>query len=54
MHWLMIAFVVSLGALLLAAAGVAHHIWHERARTRRLHAAHSAESGEEPDLESEP
>jgi hypothetical protein len=32
MRWLMIAFLVSLGALLLAAAGVARHIWMQRSR----------------------
>ena len=34
MRWLMIAFLVSLGALLLAAAGVARHIWRQRSRLR--------------------
>jgi hypothetical protein len=32
MRWLMIAFLVSLGALLLAVAGVARHIWLQRSR----------------------
>jgi hypothetical protein len=32
MRWLMIGLLVSLGALLLAAAGVARHIWLQRAR----------------------
>ena len=32
MRWLMIAFLVSLAALLVAAAGVARHIWLHRAR----------------------
>jgi uncharacterized protein (DUF58 family) len=32
MRWLMIALLVSLGALLLAAAGVARHVWLQRAR----------------------
>jgi hypothetical protein len=35
MRWLMIAFLVSLGALLLAAAGVARHILLHRASLRR-------------------
>jgi len=30
----MIALLVSLAALLLAAAGLAHHIWQQRARLR--------------------
>jgi len=32
MRWLMIALLASLAALLLAAAGVARHIWLQRAR----------------------
>jgi hypothetical protein len=32
MRWLMIAFLVSMGALLLAVAGVARHIWLQRSR----------------------
>jgi hypothetical protein len=27
MRWLMVVFLVSLGALLLAAAGMARHVW---------------------------
>jgi hypothetical protein len=34
MRWLMIALLASLAALLLAAAGVARHIWLQRARHR--------------------
>lgn len=34
MRWMMIVFLVSLAALLLAAAGVARHIWLQRARLR--------------------
>ena len=30
MRWLLIVFLVSLGALLFAAAGVARHIWLQR------------------------
>ncbi len=56
MHWLIIALLVSLGGLLLAAAGMARHILLQRAKLRRQ--ASSAEhraSGipEETDLESE-
>lgn len=32
MRWLMIGLLVSLGALLLAAAGVARHIWLQRSQ----------------------
>jgi len=32
MRWLMIALLASLAALLLAAAGVARHIWLQRGR----------------------
>jgi hypothetical protein len=32
MRWLMIALLVSLGAMLFAAAGVARHIWLQRSR----------------------
>jgi hypothetical protein len=35
MRWLMIALLVSLGALLLAAAGVARHILLQRKNLRR-------------------
>ncbi len=38
MRWLMIALLVSLGALLLAAAGLARHIWQQRARLRTQNA----------------
>jgi hypothetical protein len=30
MRWMMIAFLVSIVALLVAAAGAAHHIWLQR------------------------
>lgn len=33
MRWLMIGLLVSIGAMLLAAAGVARHIWLQRARS---------------------
>jgi len=45
MRWLMIGLLVSLGALLLAAAGVARHIWIHRA------SLHHAPSTHETDLE---
>jgi hypothetical protein len=34
MRWLFIVFLVSLAALLIAAAGVARHIWSQRGRPR--------------------
>jgi hypothetical protein len=35
MRWLMIVFLVSLVALLVASAGVAHHVWRERSKRRQ-------------------
>jgi hypothetical protein len=52
MQWLMIALLVSLSALLLAAAGVARHIWLQHARPRSTEPAEPARHGEETDLES--
>jgi hypothetical protein len=52
MRWLMIGFLVSLGALLIAAAGMARHIWMQRAKLRRVPSA-ALEPGEESDLELE-
>jgi hypothetical protein len=51
MRWLMIVFLVSLGALLFAAAGVARHIWRHRTALKG-HAA-AAELAEETEVESE-
>jgi hypothetical protein len=45
MRWLMIGLLVSVGALLLAAAGVARHILLHRTRVQH------APSGHETDLE---
>jgi hypothetical protein len=36
MRWLLIVYVVSFAALLFAAAGVARHIWLQRARIKRV------------------
>jgi uncharacterized protein (DUF58 family) len=52
MRWLMIALLVSLGALLIAAAGMARHIWSQRAKLRREPSA-ALEPAEESDLEPE-
>jgi hypothetical protein len=62
MRWMMIAFLASLAALLLAAAGVARHIWLQRSRLHSnpgagpvLNKAHkeAADSVEEIDQEIE-
>jgi hypothetical protein len=62
MRWLMIALLVSVLALLLAAAGVARHIWLQRSRLHsnpeagpeRKHAANAFDPVEDVDQESEP
>jgi hypothetical protein len=63
MRWLMIALLVSVTGLLLAAAGVARHIWLQRSRLHSNPAAspepgHAASAAfdtvEEADQESEP
>ena len=54
MRWLMIGFLVSLGALLLAAAGVAHHIWLQRRKLRGEIPLGDRVVIDETDLESEP
>ena len=50
MRWLMIVLLVSLGALLFAAAGVARHIWLQRAKLQER-AARGIDAAEESDLE---
>jgi hypothetical protein len=52
MRWLMIGLLVSLGALLLAAAGVARHIWIHRSRLQTGNA--HLDSAHDHDLEREP
>jgi uncharacterized iron-regulated membrane protein len=52
MHWLLIALIVSLCALLLATGGLARYIWLQRAKHRRPELPKSARSND--DLESEP
>jgi hypothetical protein len=52
MRWLMIVFLVSLGALLLAAAGLARHIRnHGR---KQVKPRPSFDSAHDSDLEAEP
>jgi len=56
MRWLIIALLVSLGGLLLAAAGMARHILLQRAKLRRdslASASTNRATPEENDLESE-
>jgi hypothetical protein len=61
MIWLVIAFLVSLGALLIAAAGLAYHVWiqHRRLRQKQSAAAGTAldpaiNPAEETEVELEP
>jgi hypothetical protein len=53
MRWLMIGLLVSLGALLFAAGGVARHIWLQRRQQRREMLA-ALEVAQETDAEVEP
>ena len=56
MRWLVIALLVSLGALLLAAAGVARHIWVRRTQMRSAPSTGSKTpngAGERAEAESE-
>jgi hypothetical protein len=50
MRWLMIGFLVSLAALLLAAAGLARHIWLQRAQK----AARIDQRPEAKEIDTEP
>jgi hypothetical protein len=50
MRWLMIALLVSLGVLLIAAAGMARHIWLQRAKLRSR-TSEALDTAEESDLE---
>ena len=52
MRWLMVVLLVSLGALLFAAAGVARHIWLQRGNPQSEPPV-AIEPAEESDLESE-
>jgi uncharacterized iron-regulated membrane protein len=60
MRWLLIALLVSLAALLIAAAGMTLHIWVQRARFRSKPSAGagrqhdpSRSTAEETDVETE-
>jgi hypothetical protein len=53
MRWLMIGLLVSVGALLLAVAGVARHIWLQRSQPSSepvVSASQSPEPADEADL----
>jgi len=50
MRWLMIGLLVSLGALLFAAAGVARHIWLRRPKRARKPVA-SVSQPNDPNLD---
>jgi hypothetical protein len=49
MRWLMIALLASLAAMILAAAGMARHIWMQRGRLEQ-----KSPSPGEPPQETEP
>jgi uncharacterized iron-regulated membrane protein len=56
MRWLLLVLLVSLAALLIAAAGVAHYIWAQRRRSRHKPSAGAGaapDSAEETDIETE-
>jgi hypothetical protein len=50
MRWLMIALLASLAALLLAAAGMARHIWLQRGQLERKSPS-AGESAQETETE---
>jgi uncharacterized membrane protein len=52
MRWLMIVLLVSVVALLVASAGVAHHVWREH--KRRKAALPAAGKPEQPESEEAP
>ncbi len=53
MRWLMICLAVSLAALLVAAAGLARHIWLQHAKHRREEIAR-LEATQKDDVEMKP
>jgi hypothetical protein len=60
MRWLMIVFLVSLVALLVASAGVVHHVWREHTKRKRAPASPEKSTnpgmnpGTNPDTEEAP
>jgi hypothetical protein len=53
MRWLILGFLVSLGALLFAAAGLVRHVWIQR-RKHRLRALAALDAARETDVEVKP
>ena len=53
MRWLVIGFLVSLGALLIVAAGIARHIWRHHGQLQQPPAT-PLEVAEETELELKP
>jgi uncharacterized membrane protein len=56
MRWLLLVLLISLAALLIAAAGGALHIWVQRRRSRSGHSASAGAApgaAEETDVETE-
>jgi hypothetical protein len=51
MRWMMIALLVSVVALLVASAGLAHHIWQQRRRHGRT--SHTFGRADEVEIETE-
>jgi hypothetical protein len=49
MHWLIWGFLASLFVLLIAVAGMARHIWQERAKLRSMSSV-TLEPADEPRL----
>jgi hypothetical protein len=49
MIWLVIAFLVSLGALLFAAAGLAYHIWLQHRKLRHKLSADAGAAHDPPE-----
>jgi hypothetical protein len=54
MQWLLVALLVSVCGLLLAAVGVARHIWRQRQRRSAGEPQETAEPPVEKQLESKP
>jgi hypothetical protein len=54
MHWLVIALIVSVAGLLVAAAGMARHIWLHRDRLHSAEPADAVAQTTKTDFESEP
>jgi hypothetical protein len=48
MRWLLIALFVSLAALLIAATGMARHVWRHRDRTRSKSSVDAGENNASP------